>query len=1073
MLGQVRKHLHRWTNNQLSLAGRIMVSNQVILSSIWYFASCMTFSNQALNLVRTTIRNYMWSGKKDSKARARVKWATAVLPIVRGGVKILDPNWQASALLVKLLIRGLSVGYEPWKTLVRYRVSQTRQSRRGRWPTNANWIMNNQRLVKQGSSMWQGVMKAWNTIQSGLEQQEPNNWNEIMRQPLFGNRLLTNEIGSQWGTEPRSHMRRWAEKGIRTLQDITRIDSYGWCAFQELTRLRRSRIAPQLYAKMVNSIPWDAIPRPPPSQGQWVAQQEEEGDIRFIYHLQNIETNEADLYKKESNEQLVLLGHKQRVPAGIKEVRVVRTIGAKHSVLDYNPTDETPAEQNLWLWGNQWVEDLEWDPKDWMWRRLGILPESPILNYSTKRGYRIALRQDNNQMPVDAELETAGVDSKTRAKFFNRIWHPYLPRKVSAMQWLVIAEGLPVGAWREKIGLDGKCQICAEQERETLQHALVDCTEVTRAWTLFRQLRSITGQTQAYLTWKDISRGLMTTPAGISVETELQWDTASAFSINNETPWDILRAQLLWAIWRQRVAHDLDGEFFHLGLVLWYAWKNTVYCAMEAYKELHRHKRNEEKRQELLACFRKIWTVSNIFGRVSGTEIKWNLTPPQEFLPQELGAWMAQPTRITRLSPSPDPEAEFTAHPDFQLRVQEFLDDIGSNFPLPPGTHSSSQSQREPPIQTNQTTNCAQQEEHASEGQRQPTRRPFSCLSNQSNNYTAHIRITSPDPVNRENIPPTGSDAEGMPLQTTRRIKSRPKAKCKFGPKQRPHPGEEHRDPDQQEEEIHEIEALLQEIDSTRQQDCPSNTPQRGIQDAEEEPHQAQANRKQRRTKRKCRFGPYSRRKADVTRTPSPSGNDDSAPLREEDPPPPPAGNAQDQRQSPPRHFAPTWRQDIRVINPCPHNWANSSNHQDTYAHPQDLTPIGPDRVTLEPPATHGQSSRYRPTAAEAPRPNPNRFALARMGISEEELNRRVDLEVDEALCDMQAERRLARITSGVDPGLQRVLSKEDCLTLFRATGVPPPGPLWGVYRWAADLGVARFNFDWDSEDFSVFDAYD
>lgn len=116
MLSQVRKHLHRWANNKLSLAGRIMVSNQVILSSIWYLASCSYFSSQELKLVRAIVRNYMWSGKKESCARARVKWATVVLPIVRGGVKILDPQWQASALLVKLLIRGMTVGYEPWKT---------------------------------------------------------------------------------------------------------------------------------------------------------------------------------------------------------------------------------------------------------------------------------------------------------------------------------------------------------------------------------------------------------------------------------------------------------------------------------------------------------------------------------------------------------------------------------------------------------------------------------------------------------------------------------------------------------------------------------------------------------------------------------------------------------------------------------------------------------------------------------------------------------------------------------------------------------------------------------------------
>jgi hypothetical protein len=176
MLSQLMKHLQRWSNIKLSLAGRIMIANQVILSSIWYLASCTDLSGHALKLARATVRNYIWSGKHTSRARAKVKWDTAVLPIVRGGVKILDPQWQASALLIKLLMRGLSVGYEPWKTLVQYRVAQTRQTRRGKWPAHANWVMNSPTLVKQGSLMWRGVMKAWSTVQSGIEQQEPMTW---------------------------------------------------------------------------------------------------------------------------------------------------------------------------------------------------------------------------------------------------------------------------------------------------------------------------------------------------------------------------------------------------------------------------------------------------------------------------------------------------------------------------------------------------------------------------------------------------------------------------------------------------------------------------------------------------------------------------------------------------------------------------------------------------------------------------------------------------------------------------------------------------------------------------------
>ena len=114
-------------------------------------------------------------------------------------------------------------------------------------------------------------------------------------------------------------------------------------------------------------------------------------------------------------------------------MRVVRTIGPRHIILDYNLIEDTPDKQTLWLFGNTWIEAMDWDPKDWSWGRLGILPETSVLNYTTKRGYRITLRQDNHQMPVDIELEAARYDGKAQAKFWNKIWHLYLPRKVSAM----------------------------------------------------------------------------------------------------------------------------------------------------------------------------------------------------------------------------------------------------------------------------------------------------------------------------------------------------------------------------------------------------------------------------------------------------------------------------------------------------------------------------------------------------------------------------------------------------------------------------------------------------------------
>jgi hypothetical protein len=338
----------------------------------------------------------------------------------------------------------------------------------------------------------------------------------------------------------------------------------------------------------------------------------------------------------------------------------------------------------LWLWESEWICNIEWDPKEWNWRRLGVLPDTTVLNYSTKRGYRVAMRQNNHRMPLDIELEAAGYNSKTRAKFFNRIWHPYLPRKVSAMQWLILTEGLPVGAWREKLGLDNSCQLCVHQVKDTLQHSFLECPEVARIWPLFRKTRSLAEPNIAYTNWTEISRGLLTEPDGPSMEEDLRWDTAAAFSVNSETPWDLLRAQVLWSIWCQRVAHSFREEQFHQGIVLWHAWRNTIYCAMEAYKELFRHKRNEEKRQEMISCFQAVWTKAEIFGRMGATGIKWNITPHSEFLPQDLGAWVAQPIQIQRSSPSPDIEVEFMARPDFQTLVDEFVQGVGRNWQPPP-----------------------------------------------------------------------------------------------------------------------------------------------------------------------------------------------------------------------------------------------------------------------------------------------------------------------------------------------------------------------------------------------------
>ena len=107
-----------WSKAKLSFAGRVIVVNHVLLSSLWYIMSCWSFSRSCMGQLQRLIRNYLWSGNDGSHARAKVSWSTIVKPLDQGGLGIVDPLQQSKALMAKLVIRGLLPGSEPWKQLL-------------------------------------------------------------------------------------------------------------------------------------------------------------------------------------------------------------------------------------------------------------------------------------------------------------------------------------------------------------------------------------------------------------------------------------------------------------------------------------------------------------------------------------------------------------------------------------------------------------------------------------------------------------------------------------------------------------------------------------------------------------------------------------------------------------------------------------------------------------------------------------------------------------------------------------------------------------------------------------------
>ena len=68
----IQQRLIHWSSKKLSLAGRIIVANQVLLATVWYNLSCWTISKKSIHQIHHLIRNYIWFGKDDHATWAKV-----------------------------------------------------------------------------------------------------------------------------------------------------------------------------------------------------------------------------------------------------------------------------------------------------------------------------------------------------------------------------------------------------------------------------------------------------------------------------------------------------------------------------------------------------------------------------------------------------------------------------------------------------------------------------------------------------------------------------------------------------------------------------------------------------------------------------------------------------------------------------------------------------------------------------------------------------------------------------------------------------------------------------------------
>ena len=576
MLLTIKKKLLFWSSAKLSFAGRVVVVNHVILSTLWYIASCWIFSRACIGQLRRLIRNFLWSGREGTSAAAKVSWEVISLPTKQGGLGIIDPLDQSRALLAKLVVRGFMPGQECWKELFLRRCYECAPRNGAPWPDEARWIFAKD-FHLPSSRKWEdrfinGIFAAWAYVKKGLCRKMPTTEDEVARQPIIWNANITLLNGQMIGSQPKLAWGKLAAGPGRSLGD--------WKAFINLPDVLQENQISRMYGGMTmyhqvqqvvhNTVfhltdtivtEWyGAFTR----NGVLIAVRGISADRKCLfYEIGPI----GQLCKVEIECELV----QQTI---LKRVRIVGYDGKKWYV---DPRlEDINNYWKLWVYGLRPLIRLSWDPGEYTWQDpLDRSSKSyAFFQYSVKLGRRILSAQRCITPAAMRHWMHYGLSLEFLQQFWETLWKRQQAQAITHFQWLLVHKALPVGLWLQKMGYDPACKGCGFP-MESQKHCLWDCTLAQSVWK--RVLRIVAYVfTQCTLSW-GMAMWSTLQPMVLSYELEsvdkvicLTRGTLSLVPMQQivdvryvkemQPLWEILSSTTIWHIWNGHCALVLDNR---------------------------------------------------------------------------------------------------------------------------------------------------------------------------------------------------------------------------------------------------------------------------------------------------------------------------------------------------------------------------------------------------------------------------------------------------------------------------------------------------------------------------------
>ncbi|GBG87006.1 hypothetical protein CBR_g44460 [Chara braunii] len=491
---KVCKRIKSWgAAFHLSLIGRVLAIMASAFALLWYVATVRRLSPPMLKTLKGVARKFIWkpAGEAGEGYICKVVWDTLCRPRSEGGLSLLDPAAQNTALLAKWVVRVAEAeDGKDWVMLAKTLLSREWGLRR---PEDVWVALMSETYARRRpkSQLWKEILQAWKKCRPTLNR-PPISKEEVRHQHLFENPRIK-EPGGGWFSlkrQPGNFGQSWlqkAQKGVTKVGDLWDDCRNQW---KSLTQLKESLgQLPQQERRLellLQAIPeeWKQLLGPEGTNptGTWfVTTFEGKGQFCRLESWSGECPGKCwpETYKRAlpSLSTLERVGMRQQYDlAGMKEIRVRMS----------PPSEEGFPLIPVLVGNGTALRRMRIDPATWGWRVgesvvMGLENLNASLILKRRRDSesvceKIRLRWDRNA------AQLAPPSEKELTKLWSQL--QLIPsQKIASLMWLQSHLAVPTSQWISEKGMEVRtiCDRCQEA-LESMQHLWWECPRSRKWW---------------------------------------------------------------------------------------------------------------------------------------------------------------------------------------------------------------------------------------------------------------------------------------------------------------------------------------------------------------------------------------------------------------------------------------------------------------------------------------------------------------------------------------------------------------------------------------------------------------